>query len=85
MQIRLWCKTHQAHVIPAGGFLNWIPQNEVNVDDIVKPEHKVHPSAYSNEFELDYADLYCTGGDSPHVFQVQVKSNTAALTEYEEV
>jgi hypothetical protein len=59
LNLLIYCATHDdSPVIPAGDELHWIPQSRTNQDT----------GKASIEFELDAADLYCTGGTGEHQF-----------------
>ena len=72
LKMRIYCATHDdAPVIPAGDEFHWLPQSHTNQDT----------GKASVEFELDGADLYCTGkpvqqGEEDHVFVASVRADT---------
>lgn len=54
MMIRMWCTTHHCEVVSAeGALLHWIPLDK----------GKVKTGNHFCEWELDEANLYCTGAD----------------------
>ena len=63
MKFEICCSVHGNPVIPAGDELHFLP--EPNEPPFYIPEYK---GVWTGTYELDWADLYCTGGVGHHRF-----------------
>lgn len=66
MRFQIRCITHNSPVLPAGDELHFMPVGEKKFDI------PTYTGQFTGDYELDWADLYCTGGDtSEHEFYVR--------------
>lgn len=67
MRIKMWCETHHSPVVSAeGANLHWIPLEKSEIKSPAGIGHYSH-------WELDEANLYCTGGEGDHEFRYSIE------------